>query len=481
MRILRFAVILALAAAGVQPAAARQPGDAVTTTVPSSLDGRPITVYTSHEALESTRTTAEERARFHRQLLTKNIREGFAKPPAPDTLEAWKGGLWATKLLYRKTADTRRAVRRALRVHGRVDTEFDRLVLETICAAFPGEFTREVRRIADVTTSPKQFAMAAHHIVRAEPRAATRRAMMDTMKRRFPGLRSKDEPTSGPHPILLMLRNDLDIPRDRWVRRRPDLAHLLDRAFLPGHTVVYSFQRTDRRQPGLAVVRRGDGRFVRQPDGTLFHVPHLAMALSNLPGYLTNSNTPQGIMSVVGIDVTPRNRFIGTTPFLHTAVPHEAVPEVFLHDAARAGTSWTLSMYTGLLPNVGATRQTDRWRDYVPMREAYFAGEAGRSEMLAHGTTVDPDPYAGQPYHPNTPSLGCMTAQELWSGVDGRAMMSDQLALVNAFLSGGTDKGFLVVVELDARRQPVNLLEVRLDVLKADDNARTGAGDSIGE
>ena len=481
MGILRSAAILVLVAVFVPPMAAQQPGDAVTTTVPSSLDGRPIVVHASHEALVSTRTTTAERAEFHRQLLKKNIGEGFAKAPAPDTLEAWKGGLWATKLLYRQTADTRRAMGRALRSHGRVDTEFDRLVLETICAAFPREFTREVRRVAEVTTSPKLFAMAAHHVVRAEPRAATRRELMDTMRRKFPGLRSKDEPTSGPHPILLMLRNDLDTPRERWVRRRPDLSHVLDRTFLPGHTVVYSFQRTDRRQPGLAMVRRGDGRFVRQPDGTLFHVPHLAMALSNLPGYLTNSNTPQGVMSVVGIDVTPRNRFIGTTPFLHTVVPHEVPPDVFFHDASRAGTSWTLQMYTDLLPNLGATRRTDRWRDHVPMREAYYAGEAGRSEMLAHGTTVDPEAYLGRPYYPNTPSLGCMTAQELWSGTDGRAMMSDQLALVNAFLAGGTDKGFLVVVELDARQQPVNLLEVRLDVLKADDGARTGTGGSVGQ
>ena len=419
----------------------------------------------------STRTTGAERAAFQKALEEENLRDYLKERPSSENLKAWSGALWAMKLLYRNTNETRRAMRRAFLTYGKLDPEFDRQMLETVYATFPREFSREVERAAKVTTSPKQFAMAAHYLLRAKPRADTRRELLKTMNHKFPGLQSKDDPTTGPHPILTMLRYDLTHSRAREVRKRPPLTPLLSKDFLSSHTVVYSFQRVDRRQPGLAVVRGGDGRFVRQPDGTLFHVPHLAMALDNLPGYLTNSNTPQGLFSVLGADVT-RNAFIGTTPFLHTAVPFEIPPDQFFHDPTLKDTTWTLEMITSRFPDTTASTKLASWKDYFPIRESYYAGQAGRTEMLAHGTTADPEPYRGAPYFPNTPSLGCMTAQELWSPADGRAMASDQLALVNAFFSAGAGNGFLLVVELDNADRPVNLLDVRLDILLMDDEAR---------
>ena len=419
----------------------------------------------------STRTTGAERAAYQKELDEQNLSAYLKERPSQENLKNWSGALWAMKLMYRNTNETRRAMRRALLTYGKLDTDFDRQMLETVYATFPREFSREMERVAKVTTSPKQFAMAAHYLLRSKPRADTRSELLKTMNRKFPDLQSRDDPTTGPHPILTMLRYDLTHSRAREVGRRPPLQSLLSKDFLSSHTVIYSFQRVDRRQPGLAVVRNGDGRFVRQPDGTLFHVPHLAMALDNLPGYLTNSNTPQGLFSVLGVDVT-RNVFIGTTPFLHTAVPFEIPPDQFFHDATLKGSTWTLEMLTSCLPDTTSSVKRESWKDYFPIRETYYAGQAGRSEMLAHGTTADPEPYRGATYFPNTPSLGCMTAQELWSPADGRAMASDQLALLKAFLSTGAGEGFLVVVELDDADCPVNLLDVRLDILLSDDGAR---------
>ncbi|PKO17972.1 hypothetical protein CVU37_06470 [candidate division BRC1 bacterium HGW-BRC1-1] len=445
--------------------------DAVTTTVPSTMDGRPITIFASYEALLSSRTTGLERSAFQKKLDEENLKEYVKQPPSQENLKNWSGAMWAMRLLYRNTNETRRAMRRAFRTYGKLDSDFDREMLETVYATFPREFSREVERAAKVTTSPKQFAMAAHYLMRSMPRVDTRRELLQVMNRKFPDLQAKDDPTTGPHPILTMLRHDLTNSRVREIQKRPPLEPLLSKDFLSSHTVIYSFQRLDRRQPGLALVRGGDGRFVRQPDGTLFNVPHLAMALDNLPGYLTNSNTPQGLFSVLGVDVT-RNLFIGTTPFLHTAVPFEVPPDEFFHDAALKGSTWTLEMITSRLPDTTATAKRAAWKDYFSIRETYYAGQAGRTEMLAHGTTADPEPYRGATYFPNTPSLGCMTAQELWSPADGRAMASDQLALVNAFLSTDAGQGFLIVVEIDNADRPVNLLDVRLDVLLSDDAAR---------
>ena len=57
---------------------------------------------------------------------------------------------------------------------------------------------------------------------------------------------------------------------------------------------------------------------------------------------------------------------------------------------------------------------------------------------------------------------------EYWSKDDGTLVHSDQLALVKAFISGGSDVGFLVVVEIDDQRSAVVLADVIEAVVAAE-------------
>ena len=59
-------------------------------------------------------------------------------------------------------------------------------------------------------------------------------------------------------------------------------------------------------------------------------------------------------------------------------------------------------------------------------------------------------------------------AMEYWSKDDGTLVHSDQLALVKAFVSGGSDVGFLVVVEIDDQRRAVVLADVIEAVVAAE-------------
>ncbi len=54
---------------------------------------------------------------------------------------------------------------------------------------------------------------------------------------------------------------------------------------------------------------------------------------------------------------------------------------------------------------------------------------------------------------------GCLVAMEYWSP-EGWLVHSDQLALLQAFSNQGRDRGYLVLVELDAGPGPVSLAEV---------------------
>jgi hypothetical protein len=471
---LRFLAVVAIpcmlsghAAGDTTETAAATTTQASPTTTVIGTRGRPVALAASFTALSSARTTSGSRARFMDDLLTTRIPSGFSVPPTSATESAWSGALWASKILDRRTPETRAALRKVLCASANLDTDLQRSAMETGYALFPRGLEREMATIGIATTSPKHFAMASLYLARARPGRDTHRDLLRSLHRKFPGLRAGPS-DSEPDPILMMLESDLKGGR-RWdSRRRPSLTQLFSKDFLPGATVAYSLYRRDRNQPGIVVVRRPDGRFVRHADGTIFQAMQLAISNSNLPGYITNGNSPQGIFSVVGVDTT-RNQFIGTTPFLETMVPFEAPPDRFFHDPSRAGTTWSLEMYDAMLPADPAGKG---WRSWPPIHEAFYAGKAGRSEMLTHGTTIDPEPWLGAPFYPNTPSLGCLTALEAWSGRDGSALLSDQIALVNAFVSAGGTKGYLVLVELDDEKRPVCLYDVLPDLLVADDAAR---------
>ena len=86
--------------------------------------------------------------------------------------------------------------------------------------------------------------------------------------------------------------------------------------------------------------------------------------------------------------------------------------------------------------------------------------------MLIHGTTINSNYYRGASFYPGTPSAGCLVAMETWRPEDGRQQASDQLSLAKAFTRDGIDRGYLVVVELDDRLEPVTLQDVK-DSLEA--------------
>jgi hypothetical protein len=97
------------------------------------------------------------------------------------------------------------------------------------------------------------------------------------------------------------------------------------------------------------------------------------------------------------------------------------------------------------------------------MQEAWWAGQVGRNEIMAHGTTIDPEWWRGMPFHPLTPSHGCLTCHEEWSPQTGERRRSDQQELVDAVLRAGGAPAWFVVVESETSENaasPVSAEEV---------------------
>ena len=85
---------------------------------------------------------------------------------------------------------------------------------------------------------------------------------------------------------------------------------------------------------------------------------------------------------------------------------------------------------------------------------------AGRTEIIAHGTTVNPEYYTNQPYYPLTPTQGCLATKETWSTLDGKRIESDQQKLVNAVKVAGGADGYCIVIEIDDQQKPVGIEEI---------------------
>lgn len=365
---------------------------------------------------------------------------------APDDEPAMKSALWAVKFLNEQPDAGLALLRAALPRLASSDADFQRAVLSSAHAGYAAETAAEVLALLPAIATPREFAIGAYSVLRGQPdRRAELRALL---QRQFPG--ELDEPR------LLALRHALTVDRASELVSRPPLVDLVAAPFRAGKPVVFSFQRRDRRHFGLAVVRAADGRFVRGSDGSVFSIAQLALALTQLPGTLTNGNTPQGVFTIVGAG-TATNAWIGPTPYLHAKVPVEATVAEFEHAAIDA--EWNEARYEDFLP--------PSWRGYFPMKEAWLAGRAGRNEMLAHGTTISPDLYRHAKWYPGTPSAGCLVAMEYWAA-DGQLQKSDQLALAKAFTAGGIDHGYLVVVELDDAPRPVALADVLPDLVAAE-------------
>lgn len=410
----------------------------------------------AHWAHAQSSVTAPGTTKAERDALSLGLRariaNNLATPAAQRTANQWSDSLYCILFLRERGPEAQASLQEAFEAAKEWDDALRYQLLEVAHGLFPTDFSEEVLAITLATTEPKVFAAGVHYRLRAAKNVRAEQARWEEeLRSRFP---QGDE-----NPVLHCLRMDLAEAPRRRLTDRPKLKDLLRAPFLPGNVVLFSFQRHNRDWPGLTVIRGIDGKFLRTESGEYLAVPHLARSQSQLPGYLSNGNTPQGIFSWKGFAVSD-NRYIGPTPNLQLRLPWEVSAAEFLHaDGAIPDDEWP-SSYAALLPA--------SWQGYWPIWQTFHAGQAGRFDIIAHGTTIDPAYATGLPFHPNTPSLGCLTASELWSEQDGTRQKSDQAVLVDALKTAGTDQGFLVVVELNDKASPVLLREIQGSILSAE-------------
>jgi hypothetical protein len=321
-----------------------------------------------------------------------------------------------------------------------------RSLLEAVYGLYPDRFAGYMQKILQSETDPALFAVAALYTYRLNATDDAANTLKIKMVETFPGYDTLD--------VLVELEKYLNNYQHRPVLNAADIAALFRYQATLQKKVIYSFQRYNRDYPGMAIVQNADGRFMRHADGRLMVFQQLARSASNLPYFIKNGNTPQGVYSLLGTAVA-NNKLIGPTPNLQMIMPFENKWERYFQYPA--GMSWnpamdSLQLYLDLLP--------PSWRKSSFATESFYAGKIGRNAIIAHGTTIDPEYFRDKPFYPLTPTNGCLCAKELWNISNGRLLVSEQFNLVSAYNATPGSKGYLYVINVDDQQRAVTREDV---------------------
>lgn len=379
------------------------------------------------------------RERLYQNLVKNTITKNLSLSLSDSTEENWTDAFGAMELIRYKSPWVNNRIRSAFDSIDKRSVPFQRSLLELCYSIYPGFFVAEINSLLNKTDDEKVFAMCAEYLVLSDPKA----------KGNISALAKKILLKEGDHTILQQVLYRFDGTIQKTIL--PPLKEILTDTFFRGAKLVISFQRKNRNYPGMVVVRDSAGNFMKDSYGNYFAVPQLARSLSNLPGYLSNGNTPQGIFRMDGFAVS-RSNFIGPTTNIQLTMPFETSIRHFMNDSAITDSVWTEDWYKKLLPA--------GWKNYFPAYESYYAGKAGRTEIIAHGTTIDPAYYQGQPYYPITPTLGCLCTKEIWSEETGQRLESNQQKLVDVLQQAGGPDGYYFVLELNDEQRPVTLQDI---------------------
>lgn len=384
-------------------------------------------------------TTESARENLKERLIKNSITKNLLLSLTDSTEENWQDAFDAMEVMEYNTPFTRSKVHAAFDSAAKRSVLFQRALLEVGYTNYPAQFHLQTKELLSETLDPRIFAMCAEYLVQGKNDSTLKRHILATLFEKFGD-------SVFINPVLNMLQNRLQKPRmSKEISSREVLKGILNKNFLPNQIVMYSFQRKDRDYPGMVLLRNANGDFIKDSLGNIFHIPQLARSITNLPGYLRNGNTPQGIFKMYGFGVS-MSSFIGPTANVQMGMPVELSLQKFFNDSTISDSIWTIDRYQKMIPQ--------KIKDYLPLYQSYYAGLIGRTEIIAHGTTIDPKYYLGKSYYPLTPTQGCLCTKEIW---DGKRLESDQQKLINGLLKAGGANGYCVVIEIDDKHAPVTI------------------------
>lgn len=381
------------------------------------------------------------RDKLYRNIINNSINKNLSAPLTDSTEDRWQDAFAAMEFINYKSPWANRKVRSAIDSIQLRSPLFQRAILELIYTIYPSQYDSVAKSLLQQTNEAKIFAMCAEYLLKSDS--------SDDQKKYLAELTANRQSTDPGNPFFNELLYKLMAVEGK--EPSPYLYEFLETKYLPGNTLLISFQRKNRNYPGLVMIRDANGNFIKDVYGNYFAVPQLARSISTLPGYLTNGNTPEGIFRMDGFDHS-KGVFIGPTANIQLTMPFEFKASHFYKDNTIGDSAWEITRYKKLLP--------ENFRNYFPMLQSYYAGKAGRTEIIAHGTTIDPGYYRSLPCYPLTPTQGCLCTKEIWDETTGKLVESDQLKLYDAIVKAGGPHGYAIVINIDDKQEPVTIDDI---------------------
>jgi hypothetical protein len=357
-----------------------------------------------------------------REGLLIKLKDSIINPSAKKFLATnkcdWSSYAWATSYLIDNSKQNFTVLEKALNNYNQLSKSDLQKVFESVFGCFPNQFVDEMRIIAEnESENEKIFATAVNYLLQNKKK-------VDYL------LQSKF--TNSNHPIIQALRNQLQT--NYHPISLQDLEKIIKFNQNKNNKFLYSIQHKDRNKTGKVFVQSEKGSIVKE-NGQQVLINQLARSATNLPMYITNGNTPVGLFKIDSLHKS-ENLFIGPTLSFVTFLPFECEASAFFSEPT---TEYTLEKYLSFFPK--------DLRSNTLVQQTFWAGKAGRTEIHFHGTTIDQNIYLGKEFYPQTPSMGCLCANETWDN-EGNLIESSQQKLVNTWLVTSNEKGYAYVLEL---------------------------------
>ncbi len=382
----------------------------------------------------------EKRSAFYNNIV-RGINKTFLLPLNYNTEDTWINAINNINLVKYKPILVNNRIDEVVKNITPRSSAFKKALLELLNAEYPDKYAAVIKNVFENTTDDvKLMAMTATYILPTSTATDRKMMLMQTSS-----LLAKDADNAILHELTDQIKNYNN------KTNTPSLTTFFSKKYLPGQVLVFSIQRKNRNYLGLALVRNAEGDFIKNIDGNFFTVGQLARSAGNMPGYITNGNTPQGLFRMDGFD-TSKSFFIGPTTNVQLTMPFEFKASHFYKDSSLIDTVWDIKNYRKLLP--------DNFKKFQPIYGSYYAGKAGRTEIIAHGTTLDTAFYTSKVYAPYTPTAGCLCTKEIWNKKTGVVEISDQFLLAQAIKKAGGANGYLIVIEIDDKKASVTLSDV---------------------
>ncbi len=293
-------------------------------------------LYTSY-------TTKGAREKMHERLIKNTINKNLSYPLNDSTEEKWQEAFGAIELMVYKTPFSEAKIKYAFNKIAERSIDFQKSLAELAYSVYPIEFKNEINQLLGNTSDPKLFAMCAEYLLAENKGTPFCNYLLNLVSEKFGELAII-------HPILYMLQLHIaEIKNNNFSISKENIKAILGKNFIPGKIIMYSIQRKNRDYPGLVMVRNAIGDFINDSSGEVFNIPQLARSITNLPGYISNGNTPQGIFLMHGFGVS-MSSFIGPSANVQLSMPVETSIKKFLGDSTISDSLWTTEYYNRLIP-----------------------------------------------------------------------------------------------------------------------------------